>query len=195
VLLSLGALVLVVFRLQSRAPDLVLPAMLLGGALVVASVAAMIMRVRRGEGAAMATFTAGLVAFYFIVAIAVLPAVDRYKSARPFGDRIASRIGGSALGVFPHYHAAFSYYTGRTLEVLPSTVVLDSFLTSAPRVFAIVEEIHFMPASKDLSIAPAIVDRASVGHRSYFLIEGGDRFPRRRAGELTESLPGEESEQ
>jgi hypothetical protein len=37
-----------------------------------------------------------------------------------------------------------------------------------------------MPGSGDLSIAPAIVDRATVGHRDYLLIEGGERFPRRR---------------
>lgn len=195
VVLSSVALALVVVRLRPRAPDLILPAVLLGGALVVASLAATLVSARRGEGAAMATFTTGLVVSYIIVAVAVLPAVDRYKSARPFGDRIAARVGGAALGVFPHYHAAFSYYTGRTLEVLPSVPVLDSFLTSAPRVFAIVEEVHFVPASDDLSITPAIVDRASIGHRSYLLLEGGDRFPRRWSGELFEDLPRQESEE
>lgn len=178
VLLSSVALLLVVVRLRSRAPDLVVPAIMFGGALVLASLVAMMVRSRRGEGAAMALFAGGLVASYLIVAVAVLPAVDRHKSARPFGERIADRIGVSTIGIYPHYHAAFGYYTGRTLEVLPSMAALDTFLTSAPRVFAVVEERHYMPGVGRLPIAPTIVDRATVGHRAYLLIEGGDRLPR-----------------
>ena len=175
-LLSGVALVLVVLRLRWRAPDLLMPAVLFGGALILASLIAVFARIRYGEGGGMTMFAGGLVTVYIVVAVAVLPAVDRHKSARPFAERIADRVDAAALGIYPHYHAAFSYYTGKTLDVLTDKADLDRFLTSAPSVFAIVEERHYMPRSSDLPISPAIVDRATVGHRSYLLVEGGDQF-------------------
>lgn len=181
--LSCVALVVGVVRLQSRAPDLVLHAGMLSGALALASLVAMIARPRRGEGAAMTMFTSGLVAVYIIVAVAALPAVNRHKSARPFGERIADRIGTAALGIFPHDNAAFSYYMGRTLVVLPNAELLDAFLASAPRVYAVVEEKHYTPGETGFSMTPAIVDRATVGYRTYLLIEGGDRLPQQGAVE------------
>ncbi len=181
--LSCIALGLVVVRLQSRAPDLVLHAGMLSGALALASLVAMIARPRRGEGAAMTMFASGLVAVYVIVAVAALPAVNRHMSARPFGERIADRIGTAALGIFPHGNAAFSYYTGRTLVVLPNAELLDAFLASAPRVYAVVEEKHYTPGETGFSMTPAIVDRATVGYRTYLLIEGGDRLPQQGAVE------------
>jgi 4-amino-4-deoxy-L-arabinose transferase-like glycosyltransferase len=180
VLLSLAAPALAVVLLRSRAPDLIASAVMLGGALAVASISAAIIRSGRGEGAALAVFAAGMVAAYLVLAAAVLPAIDRHKSPRPFGERIAARIGSAPLGIYPHYHAAFSYYTGKTLEVLPSMAALDTFLTSAPRVYAVVEERHFAPGLGELSIDPDVVDRARVGHRAYLLVEGGEGFPRRR---------------
>jgi hypothetical protein len=183
--LSCVALVLVVVRLQSRAPDLVLPAGMLSGALALASLVAMIARPRRGEGAAMTMFASGLVAVYIILAVAALPAVNRHKSARPFSERIEDRIGTAALGIFPHDNPAFSYYTGRTLVVLPSAELLDAFLQSVPPAYVVVEEKHYAPRETGLSSASSIVDRAVVGPRTYLLVGGGDQLPKQGAAEPT----------
>jgi 4-amino-4-deoxy-L-arabinose transferase-like glycosyltransferase len=164
-------------RLAAGHPDLVRPAALLAGAAAAAAVAALAAHRRFGGGAALAVFAAGLAGCYLVVSLAVLPALDRYKSARPFARRIAETARGAPLGIYPDYHAAFVFYAGRPITVLQGRRDLRAFLTSAPRAFCLMEEDQFEVERRMLDVGLSVVERERVGHRAMLLVAAGPPAP------------------
>ena len=151
-------------------PDLRGPAVALAAAAVLSSVAVLAVRRLRGEAAALGAFTAGLAACYVIIALLVLPALDRYKSARPFGARIAAAAGGAPLAIYPDPHDAYAFYSGRAIRVLPSREALRTFLGSAPDVFCLMDEDRLAVERRLLGLPLRVLDRERVGHRAMVLV-------------------------
>ncbi len=172
-LVALGATLVLWIRIDALVGYLQGPATLLGAVLLLGSVIAVGVRRRLGGGVALGVYAAGLVACYMVIATIVMPAVDQGKSARPFSERIAARVGGVPLGICPDYHAAYAYYTRRRLVVLPDATAVAEFLVSAPRTFSLVEEDHYQAERARLENISEIVDRAKVGHRTFVLLAGG----------------------
>jgi 4-amino-4-deoxy-L-arabinose transferase-like glycosyltransferase len=160
-------------RLAGEHADLRRPATLLAGAALLSVVAALAARPRFGGGHALAVLGLGLAGCYAIVAFSVLPALDRYKSARPFSERVAAAAAGRPLGIYPDYHAAYVFYGGRPIEVLSDRAGLLAFLRSDPRACCLMEEDRYEVERRALGIGLQVVDRERVGHRSMILVSTG----------------------
>ncbi len=172
-LLSAAGAAVVLPRVGREAPGLLVPAAVLAGAGILASVAALVVHRRLGGGAALGAFGAGLVVTYLVIAMHVLPALDPYKSARPFCARITAAVGGAPLAMYPDYRPTYVYYTGRFIPVLRTRDELKRFLSSGRRAFCLIEDNVYAAERRALEVEPEIVDRQKVGHREMLLVAGG----------------------
>jgi 4-amino-4-deoxy-L-arabinose transferase-like glycosyltransferase len=157
-------------RLRSAAPDLVTPGAILAGLLLLAAVAALAALRRRGGGAALAVLAGGLAVCHAAVAVAVLPALDRHKSARPFSARVAAATADGPLAIYPDYRSAYAFYSGRNLATPAHREALRDFLRSAPRAYCLMEDTQFEDEKRHLGIALEVLDRERVGHRAMLLV-------------------------
>ncbi|HEU4403562.1 MAG TPA: glycosyltransferase family 39 protein [Candidatus Polarisedimenticolia bacterium] len=160
-------------RARHQAADLLFPGALLAAAVLLTLVVTLAAHRRLGGGPAFSAFASGLVACYLVVIVQVLPALDRHKSARPFAARIVSAIGAAPLGIYPDYRAAYAYYTGRLLRVVPDREALQEFLRSAPVSYCLMEEDVYEVERRMLGTDLQVVDRDTVGHRVMILVAGG----------------------
>lgn len=171
-------------RVGRHLPGLRVPAAILAGTALLAVVVAIVVERRRGGGAALSAFGAGLVACYLVIAISVLPALDHYKSARPFCERVAAAVGAAPLGIYPDYRSAYVFYTRRFIDVLESREALANFLASGRRSFCLMEESHYEVERRALDADLHVLDREQVGHRSMLLVSNAP-------GEAGGPSPGE----
>src|SRR5207245_2516577 len=135
-------------------------------------IAALVVYRRYGGGAALGAFSAGLAAAYLVIAVNVLPALDHYKSARAFCDRVLSTVGESPLAMYPDYHPTYVYYTGRFIPVLRDREELRRFL-SAGRAYCLIEDDLYAAERRDLEPGVSVLDRQQIGHRDMLLIGAG----------------------
>jgi 4-amino-4-deoxy-L-arabinose transferase-like glycosyltransferase len=173
-ILSLGAAAYYLPRLRREAPGLLTPAVLLIGAAVLTAIVAIAAFWRSGGGRSLGFLAAGLGVSYLIIAIVVLPALDPYKSARPFCLRVRERAGAAPLGIYQRYHSVYAFYTGRLLATPETRQELAAFLGSAPRAYCLIEEGAYEVVRRGLGIDLRVLDRERVGHRSMLLVASGD---------------------
>jgi len=154
----------------------------LGGRLLVldifylAACAGALTALRQGRrGAGLALLLGGIWAGYLGIAGSLLPWLNDYKSARPFCERIVSRIGSAPLGIYGDYRPAYAFYTRRRLEVIRRPEDLEKFLRAAPEACCLVqtEDLDDLRARLPLRI----LDRAAVGHRTYRLVSLAETGP------------------
>jgi 4-amino-4-deoxy-L-arabinose transferase-like glycosyltransferase len=82
------------------------------------------------------------VTLYLLAAVRVLPAIDVYKSARPFAEAVNARVGpDDPLRSYRtwRWRAAYPYYVGRTIPRLLEPDELRAYWGEDRRVFVIVE--------------------------------------------------------
>ncbi len=129
---------------------------------------------RRGAGVVVLLF--GIGTGYLWIAGSLFPWLNGYKSARPFCERIVSRIGQAPLGIYGVYRPAYAFYTQRRLEVIRRPGDLGRFLGADPEACCLVqrEDLDDLLARLPLRV----LDRAEVGHRTYLLVSlGGTALP------------------
>lgn len=188
-LLALGCAVFCVVRVGRDWPALRGPAVALAGAALLSSGAALVIRRSRGLGAALGAFTAGLAACYLLIALFVLPAIDRYKSARPLAARIAAVAGGAPVGIYPDPHDAFAFYARRPIAVVRSRDALRTFLLSAPRVLCLMEDDQFAVEKRLVDVPLRVIERRNVGHRAMVLIEASGAGAKAGSASAARALP------
>ena len=121
-------------------PGRAVATLLVGAGLVV--LAASTALGRRRPLAAPAAFAAAVVALYLLAANWVLPAVDAYKSARPFCEKLAALVPRETplRSYRPwKWRASYAYYADRTIETIDSPGELERFWNDAGQVFLLVE--------------------------------------------------------
>ncbi len=168
--LAAGASAVVLPRVEREWPRLEGPAAALAGAALLAVIAALLAHRLLGGGAALGVLSAGLVGCYLVIALVVLPALDNYKSARPFSERITATVGTAPLGIYPDLQDAYVFYTGRPIEVLPDRERLRAFLRSAPRTYCLMEQDQYDVERRALGIDLPILAQDRVGHRAMVLV-------------------------
>jgi 4-amino-4-deoxy-L-arabinose transferase-like glycosyltransferase len=168
--LAAAGAALAIPRLHREAPDLMTPAMALGGLALSTVIAALVLLRRRGGGAALAATAAGTAICLALVAATALPALDRYKSARGFCRRVAAAAADGPLAVYPDYRSVYVFYTGRILATPARQEELRDFLRSAPRTYALMEDIQYEVEKRTLGIDLQVIDRERVGHRVMLLV-------------------------
>ncbi len=170
-LLTGGGAAVVLPRLARAAPDLVSPAAVLASVAAIGVIAALAVHRRFGGGPALGAFSATLAAAYLLIAVLVLPALDHYKSARLFSQRVATAVGEAPLAMYPDYHPTYVYYTRRFIPVLRDRDELRRFFAAGPA-YCLIEEDVYAAERRDLEPGVSIVDRQSIGHRDMLLIGG-----------------------
>ena len=171
-LLTGGSAAVMLPKVGRAAPGLLRPAALLTAVATVGVVAALVVYRRFGGGAALGAFSAGLAAAYLVIAADVLPALDHYKSARTFCQRIVSTVGDSPLVMYPDYHPTYVYYTGRFIPVLRDRDALRRFF-SGGRAYCLIEDDVYAAERHALDPGVAVLDRQQIGHRDMLLLGGG----------------------
>jgi 4-amino-4-deoxy-L-arabinose transferase-like glycosyltransferase len=127
-------------------------------------------RGRRGAG--LVVLMSGIFAGYLVIAGSLLPWLNDYKSARPFSERVVSRIGAAPLAMYGDYHPAYAFYTHRSLTVLRTEEGLVKFLASSPGAGCLIQREDYDKLGVRLHLQE--VDRESVGHRTYLLVSRGE---------------------
>jgi 4-amino-4-deoxy-L-arabinose transferase-like glycosyltransferase len=147
----------------------------LGGRLAILAVfylavcAGTLTAIRQGRrGAGLVILLGGIWAGYLGIAGSLLPWLNPYKSARPFCERIVSRIGPAPLGIYGDYRPAYGFYTHRRLEVIRRPEDLGRFLGSSTAACCLVrrEDLDALRGRVPLEV----LDSASVGGRNYALV-------------------------
>jgi 4-amino-4-deoxy-L-arabinose transferase-like glycosyltransferase len=157
-------------KIERAAPDLLPVAGALAAVALAGVVAAHLTHRRLGGGAALATLSAGLLAFYLVTAGAAMPAVNEYKSARPFSLRVRETAAGAPLAMYPDFLPAYVFYSERFIEVLPDRARLQAYLASAPRVFLLIEESNYEAERRHAASEMRVLDREQIGHRVMLLV-------------------------
>lgn len=140
--------------------------LLLGGSILVA---ALLLRRRR-----LAAITAwGTVAgFYLVAAVALLPAANAFKSARPFCAALSARVPASepiASYRFWQWRAGYAFYSSRTFENLGSAAELRAWAAEEGRRWLLVEEWAIPEVRQTLGPAPVALS-ARIGHVGIVLL-------------------------
>ena len=140
----------------------------LGLFLGVACVGALWLQRRGRRGAVILTLIAATASGYLWIVGAIFPWLNPYKSARPFSERILSRIGESPLGVYSDYLPSVAYYTHRRLQVVRTPGGLEALVRGSDGALCVVpkERVSALLATLPLQVT----DVASIGHRSYALV-------------------------
>lgn len=178
----LGGCVHYLPQIGQAQPELLRPAAALAVAGLLSFLLPVLLLPRIGPGRALGLFAAGIGTAYLIVSLAVLPALNRYKSARPFASRVAAQAGAFPLGIFPDPHSGLTFYSGRPIVVLPTEADLSAFLHATPPVFCLVEESTYRAVTAATRGAGRVIDAAQVGHRRFLLLEGRADAPQRDPG-------------
>jgi 4-amino-4-deoxy-L-arabinose transferase-like glycosyltransferase len=171
--LAIGGAVVAVPKIRSEAPDLLRPAVLVAALAAVTALAALVVHRRYRGGAALATFSGGLVVVYLAVVVAVLPALDPHKSARAFSQRVLAEVDQGPLAMYPDYHPTYVYYTGRFIPVLRNSRELGEYFSSPTRRYCLIEDDVFEAERRTLAGPLDVLDRQQIGHREMLLVAGG----------------------
>ena len=154
-------------------PDLATPVravamlLVLGGATVVAGLVA----VRRARAAAPTAMFSMVVVFYVVASVAVLPAVNAYKSARPFCERVTAVVPvDDAIASFGmwEWRAGYTFYLGRPIPDLATEQELATYWASDQRVFLIVQSTELDDARAVLGDHEPWVE-SRIGSRTAYL--------------------------
>lgn len=127
------------------------------------------------RGAVLVILFGGVMGGYLWIAGALLPWLNDYKSARPFCERVVSRVGSAPLGIYGAYHPAYSYYTHRTLEVLRKPEDLATLLSPPREGYCFLELGEFERVRGRIPLKE--IDREAVGHRTFVLVAAGSDVP------------------
>lgn len=171
--LSAAAGTFVLVRAVGEYPDLAVPGRALGWLLVAggAAILAGLAVSRRSRSSVPAALFALVVSVYLVAVVAVLPAVNRYKSARPFCRQVEALVRPEqelASYRFWSWRASYAYYTGRAIKNLPSRQDLVAYLAEGERVYVIVEDDRLGEARSVLGDRRPLA-RASVGGTAAYL--------------------------
>jgi 4-amino-4-deoxy-L-arabinose transferase-like glycosyltransferase len=156
----------------------------LGLFLCVSCVGALWLQRRGRRGAVILTLIAATASAHLWIVGTVFPWLNPYKSARPFSERILTRIGESPLGVYGDYLPSVAYYTHRKLQVTRSAEGLEALLERSPGALCIVPRERVPVLQSTLSLQ--VLDEDAIGHRSFALVgeaSPADSDPRPQAGE------------
>lgn len=154
-------------------PDLVTAVRAVAALLVVGGGAVLlgVLVSRRSRVAAPTAAFFLVLVFYVTVSVAVLPAVDAYKSARPFCERVASILPPdspiASFGMW-QWRAGYTYYLGRPIPNLETTAELSTYLQRDENVFVIVQSTEIDEARAVLDAHEVRVE-SRVGSRTVYL--------------------------
>jgi hypothetical protein len=91
-------------------------------------------------GRATAALATGMAVLYLVVAHALLPRFDTFKSARQMSSVLRARLRpGDVYGIYPRLDASFVFYSGRFAEGLESPAALRGFLARPGRVWVLAQ--------------------------------------------------------
>lgn len=176
-LLAIGGAIVALPRLKARAADLLVPAALLAAIACLTTIAAIVVYRRYRGGAALAAFSAGLAVTYVVIAVAILPPLDRHKSARAFCERILQTVGDGPLAMYPDYRPTYVYYTGRFISVLHNRDQLRDYFASGERSYCLIQDDVFEAERRALGLDLEVLDRQAIGHRMMLLVGGSGPPP------------------
>ncbi len=164
--LALGTAAVLFLVAIPQYPELFAPGAALAAVLASGGLALLVAIASRARArAAPLALLALVVATYLAAAVAVLPAVDRFKSARPFCERVREIVPAEAELVsyrFWSWRASYSFYLGRTIRNLESREDLVRLAAGPDRLFVLVEDERAREARETLG-GPEPLARAPVG--------------------------------
>ncbi len=125
---------------------------------------------RGGVRIGFGTMWAGAACLLWFFSLIMAPALNRYKSARPFCNRVRSVAEDHPLCFFGQYRSTYVYYTGRFLEEIVTADELTGFLGRSEPVFCLVAEKELRGLPSSLRDVIHEWDRQGVGHLIMLLI-------------------------
>lgn len=116
------------------------------------------------------------VAFMLYAAHLLIPAIDEYKSPRPFCDEIVTRLEkGADWAMYRFYRATYVYYTDSFVKVLQNEEQLRQFLDQPTQALVAMPEREFNQLKDSLTEKVHVIFRKQIGHRPMILISNQNR--------------------
>jgi 4-amino-4-deoxy-L-arabinose transferase-like glycosyltransferase len=190
VLLLAGGIYLEV-RVVPEQADLVSEARALAVLLVVGSLAVLGGLLARAHSrlAVPTAFFSLVLVLYLLIGVAILPAADIHKSARPFARKVAGVVSDDeriASFKFWRWRSEYRFYLGRPVPNIRTPEALEEYWERPERVFLIVEGDKIDRARGVVGDTPALL-HDHVGSREVYLLSNRGRPPNRGFGDTLPS--------
>ncbi len=127
---------------------------------------------RRNSPRALIFLPAAFMGVLVLLGVHVLiPAMNVYKTPKPFCEEIAARLEqGGEWVMYKHYRAAFVYYTDSFVEEIKTEQKLKAFMERPTFSMAVVGTDHYATLEDDYLKALPEITRKAIGHREFVLI-------------------------
>ncbi|MFQ5956880.1 MAG: ArnT family glycosyltransferase [Candidatus Brocadiales bacterium] len=145
----------------------------LGSLFALSGAAVFIMALFRVRRALFTTIIVSLLLLTTYLTTFLYPAINHYKTARPFCEetaRIASDKELGIYGIFLHQMGPYVFYTGRKLTIFGDEGAVARFFSTQERVFCIMRDTYFKSFKEKYNGPLYCLLSASVGHRDVRLI-------------------------
>jgi len=118
-----------------------------------------------------ATLALVMISAYIVTAAAVFPAVNAFKSARPFCERIKKIVGPDDTLIASFEPDMFNYFLRRyPIPRIEDPAGMLPELSSPARIYLLVKEQHWQQAPAAYRKLLILVDQQSIGHATYCLL-------------------------
>ncbi len=127
---------------------------------------------RRNQARRLLFLPAAFILVFTLYAVHVLiPKMEYYKSPRPFGAEIATRLAtGGQWAMYKFYRAAYVYYTDSFCKVLEDENELQAFLDQPTLSLVVMREKQYRHLSDTLKAKTQLIYQQHIGHRAMVLI-------------------------
>ncbi|MFQ5671376.1 MAG: ArnT family glycosyltransferase [Acidobacteriota bacterium] len=156
-------------QLRVLSPDLPLAVSLLLGLLALSAALAFFLAWRSGVRQAVVALACGSGLVFLLLSLAVLPAFDPIKSARPLSGELLQRLGpGETYGLYPRLEPPFLFYTKRLAVELNSPEELSRFVARPERIWLLATRRSIETIGESLRLTEVAGDQA--GAEGYVLL-------------------------
>jgi hypothetical protein len=127
---------------------------------------------RRNQARRLLFLPAALMLVFTLYAVHVLiPKMEYYKSPRPFGTEIATRLAkGGQWAMYKFYRAAYVYYADSFCKVLENENELQAFLDQPTLALVVMKEKRYRHLSDGLKAKTHLIYEQHIGHRAMVLV-------------------------
>jgi len=127
---------------------------------------------RRNQARRLLFLPAALILVFTLYAVHVLiPKMEYYKSPRPFGAEIATRLAtGGQWAMYKFYRAAYVYYADSFCKVLENENELRAFLDQPALSLVVMKEKQYTRLSDAFKATTQLVFKQNIGHRAMVLV-------------------------
>jgi hypothetical protein len=105
-----------------------------------------------------------------LAVLEIYPSFNTLKSAKPFCRRIKKIVHSDDILIASFNPEMFNYFLNRVpIHEVKNSVTLEKTLRSPGKVYCLIREKHYKKSTEELKKMVTILDRDTIGSRTYYL--------------------------